>query len=46
VAEGRARMEGGRTILSNVASGSEGVLMVPGSASESIDIESLARMTP
>ena len=44
VAEGRARMEGGRTVLAGV--GASGSLLSPGSASEAIDIESLARMTP
>lgn len=44
VAEGKARMEGGRAVLSGV--GAEGSLLSPGSASETVDIESLARMTP
>ena len=44
VAEGRARMEGGRTVLWGVSA--EGALLSPGSASEAVDIESLARMTP
>lgn len=44
VAEGRARMEAGRAVLSGVSA--EGALLSPGSASEAVDIESLARMTP
>lgn len=44
VAEGKARMEDGRAVLSGV--GAEGSLLSPGSASEAVDIESLARMTP
>jgi formyltetrahydrofolate-dependent phosphoribosylglycinamide formyltransferase len=44
VAEGRARMEGGRTVLSGVQAA--GALLSPGPASEEFDIESLARMTP
>ena len=44
VAEGKARMENGRAVLSGV--GAEGSLLSPGSASEAVDIESLARMTP
>lgn len=44
VAEGRARMENGRAVLSGVSA--EGALLSPGSASEAVDIESLARMTP
>ncbi|MBX9464763.1 MAG: phosphoribosylglycinamide formyltransferase [Aquamicrobium sp.] len=44
VAEGKARMENGRAMLSGVSA--EGSLLSPGSASEAVDIESLARMTP
>lgn len=44
VAEGKARMEDGQAVLSGV--GAEGSLLSPGSASEAVDIESLARMTP
>lgn len=44
VAEGKARMENGRAVLTGV--GAEGALISPGSASEAVDIESLARMTP
>lgn len=44
VAEGRARMEDGRAVLSRVSAA--GNLLSPGSASEAVDIESLARMTP
>lgn len=44
VADGRARMENGRTVLSGVDAG--GMLLSPGPAGEDIDIESLARMTP
>lgn len=44
VAEGKARMENGRAVLSGVSA--EGSLLSPGSASEAVDIESLARMTP
>lgn len=44
VAEGRARMEDGRTVLSGVHAA--GALMSPGPAGEEVDIESLARMTP
>ncbi|RIK88740.1 MAG: phosphoribosylglycinamide formyltransferase [Hyphomicrobiales bacterium] len=44
VADGRARMEDGRAVLSGVHAG--GVLLSPGPAGEDVDIESLARMTP
>lgn len=44
VATGKARFEDGRAILSGVSA--SGVLMSPGSASDEVDIESLARMTP
>ncbi|MEO3387675.1 phosphoribosylglycinamide formyltransferase [Mesorhizobium sp. CAU 1741] len=44
VALGKARMEGSRVVLSGV--GAEGVLLSPGAASDEVDIESLARMTP
>lgn len=44
VATGKARYEDGRAILSNVSAG--GTLLSPGSASDEVDIESLARMTP
>jgi formyltetrahydrofolate-dependent phosphoribosylglycinamide formyltransferase len=44
VAEGRARMEGGRAVLSGVHAA--GALLSPGPAGEEVDIESLARMTP
>jgi phosphoribosylglycinamide formyltransferase-1 len=44
VALDKARMENGRTILEGVAA--EGALLSPGSASDEVDIESLARMTP
>lgn len=44
VATGKARMEGGKAVLSGVSS--EGALMSPGVASDDVDIESLARMTP
>ena len=44
VAEGRARMEGGRAVLSGVHAA--GALISPGPAGEEVDIESLARMTP
>jgi phosphoribosylglycinamide formyltransferase-1 len=44
VAEGKARMENGRAVLSGVSA--EGSLLSPGSASEAVGIESLARMTP
>lgn len=44
VAEGKARMEDGRTVLRGVAA--QGTLLSPGPAGEEVDIESLARMTP
>lgn len=44
VALGKARMEGGKAVLSGVSA--EGALLSPGSASDDVDIESLARMTP
>src|SRR5690606_28728958 len=44
VASGKARLEGDRVVMTGVAA--EGVLMSPGAASDEIDIESLARMTP
>lgn len=44
VADGKATMKDGRTVLSGVSA--EGSLLSPGSASEAVDIESLARMTP
>ena len=44
VALGKARFEDGRTVLSGVSAG--GALLSPGSASDEVDIESLARMTP
>ena len=44
VAEGKARMEGGRTVLQGVSA--EGALLSPGSARDAVDIESFARMTP
>lgn len=44
VADGRARMEGGRAVLRGVSA--EGTLISPGTAGDSFDIESLARMTP
>lgn len=44
VAEGRARIEGGRVVLSGVST--SGSLMSPGSVGDAFDIESLARMTP
>jgi len=44
VATGKARMENGRAILSGVSA--EGALLSPGAATDELDIESLARMTP
>src|SRR5690606_34413857 len=44
VATGKARMENGKTVLTGVSA--EGAVLSPGSASDDIDIESLARMTP
>ena len=44
VADGRATMVEGRTVLSGVRAG--GTLLSPGPAGEDFDIESLARMTP
>lgn len=44
VADGRARMDGNRVHLRGVSA--DGVLLSPSAAQESIDIESLARMTP
>jgi phosphoribosylglycinamide formyltransferase-1 len=44
VAGGKARFEDGRAMLSGVSA--TGTLLSPGSASDEIDIESLARMTP
>ena len=44
VAEGKARLQNGRAILSGISAG--GALLSPGSASDAVDIESLARMTP
>jgi len=44
VADGRARMENGRAVLSGVHAA--GALLSPGPAGEEVDIESLARMTP
>lgn len=48
VAEGRARMEDGRAVLSNIpaGTGTGAMLLSPASAEEDVDIESLARMTP
>lgn len=44
VAEGKARMENGRTRLSGTAA--QGTLLSPSAAHDAVDIESLARMTP
>ena len=44
VATGKARMEEHHAVLSGVSA--QGSLLSPGSASDEIDIESLARMTP
>lgn len=44
VAEGRARLEDGRTVLAGVSAA--GNLFSPASADDTLDIESLARMTP
>lgn len=44
VAQGKARMENGSAVLEGVAA--EGALLSPGTASDEVDIESLARMTP
>lgn len=44
LAEGKARMEGDRAVLSGVSA--QGALLSPGSATEAVDIQSLARMTP
>jgi phosphoribosylglycinamide formyltransferase-1 len=44
LATGKARMEGGKAVLTGVSA--EGALMSPGVASDDVDIESLARMTP
>lgn len=44
VAQGKARMEAGKAVLSGVSA--EGAVLSPGSASDDVDIESLARMTP
>ena len=44
VALGKARMESGQAVLSGVSA--EGALLSPGSASDEVDIQSLARMTP
>lgn len=44
VATGKARMEDGKAVLTGVSA--EGSVLSPGSASDDIDIESLARMTP
>ncbi|TKT81381.1 phosphoribosylglycinamide formyltransferase [Aquamicrobium sp. LC103] len=45
VAEGKARMTGGRTVFSGSFNGS-GSLVAPIAGEEAFDIESLARMTP
>ena len=44
VAQGKATMEKGRTRLHGVSA--SGALLSPGSATDDVDIESLARMTP
>lgn len=44
VADGRARMEGGRTVLADVTA--SGSLMSPVPAREGFDMENLARLTP
>ncbi|SFJ06341.1 phosphoribosylglycinamide formyltransferase [Aerobium aerolatum] len=44
VATGKARMENDKAVLTGVSA--EGAVLSPGSASDDIDIESLARMTP
>lgn len=44
VATSKARFEDGRAVLSGVSA--SGTLISPGSASDEVDIESLARMTP
>lgn len=44
VATGKAKMENGKAVLTGVSA--EGAVLSPGSASDDIDIESLARMTP
>lgn len=44
VASGKARMSDGKAVLTGISA--EGSLMSPSSATDEIDIESLARMTP
>ena len=44
VADGRATMQDGKTVLRGVHAG--GALLSPGPAGEDVDIQSLARMTP
>lgn len=44
VAQGKARLEDGRAVLTGVSA--EGAVLSPGAASDDVDIERLARMTP
>ncbi|TJW64039.1 MAG: phosphoribosylglycinamide formyltransferase, partial [Mesorhizobium sp.] len=49
VAEGKARMEGGRTVLAHFADdadNSTSVIMAPDPLREETDLEQLARITP
>jgi methionyl-tRNA formyltransferase len=48
VAEGRARMENGRTLLSDLTDGERDLLVAPAleKLPEAADLESLARFTP
>ncbi|MDH6229919.1 phosphoribosylglycinamide formyltransferase-1 [Mesorhizobium soli] len=47
VAEGKARMEGGRTVFADFESPSHnGLVTSPGPSSEPVDLEALARFTP
>lgn len=46
IAEGRARMEAGRTVLSGLQAGEDALLMSPLAQSSPVDLEQLARITP
>lgn len=46
IAEGKARMESGRTVFSGFTDGANGAVFAPAPQSDTFDLEQLARITP
>jgi phosphoribosylglycinamide formyltransferase 1 len=46
IAEGKARMDGGRVVFSGISDGASGSISAPAPVAQDLDVEHLARITP